>query len=135
MKNNPLNKLQKWMMGRNGGDQLSLALLILSLLLSIVSGILDLPIIAYISYIPFVFAVYRIFSKNVDKRRLENYKFMIKLSPIYSFYHKRKTALKDRKTHKYFKCPNCKQGLRVPKGKGKINITCSKCGTKFVKQS
>lgn len=135
MKNNPLNRLQKWMMGRNGGDQLSLALLILSLLLSIVSGILDLPIIIYISYIPLVLAVYRIFSKKVDKRRLENYKFMMKVSPIYSFYHKRKTTLKDRKTHKYFKCPNCKQGLRVPKGKGKINITCSKCGTKFIKQS
>lgn len=135
MKTNLLNKVQKWMMGRNGGDQLSLALLILSLLLSIISGVFDLPIIVYISYIPFVLAVYRIFSKEVDKRRLENYKFMMKLSPIYSFYHKRKTRLQDRKNHKYFKCPNCKQELRVPKGKGKINITCSKCRTKFMKQS
>lgn len=135
MKNNPLNRLQQWMIGRNGGDQLSLALLVLSLLLSVISGIFNLPIIVYISYIPFAFAVYRIFSKEVDKRRLENYKFMMKLSPLYSFYHKIKTRRANRKTHKYFKCPNCKQELRVPKGKGKINISCSKCKTKFVKQS
>ena len=135
MKNNPSNWLQKWMTGRNGGDQLSLVLLFLSLLLSVISGVLDLPIVIYISYIPFIFAVYRMFSKQVDKRRLENYKFMMKLSPIYSAYHKRKTRLKNRKIHKYFKCPSCKQELRVPKGKGKINITCSKCKTKFIKKT
>ena len=135
MSNKLLNKFQNFMAERNGGDQLSLALLLLSLALSIISRLSDQPILTLLSYIPFVWAVFRMFSKNLEKRRLENYKFMMKISPIYTRFYKAKSRFKARKTYKYFKCPQCRQGLRVPRGKGKINITCSKCGTTFMKKS
>ena len=135
MKNNLLNKFQHLMLGRNGGDHLSLALILISLILSMISRFSNLSIIAFLSYFPFILAMYRMFSKNINKRRLENYKFMMVISPMYSRYHKVINRFKNRKVYKFFKCPNCKQSLRVPKGKGRINIKCSKCGTKFMKKS
>lgn len=62
-----LNKLQNFMMERNGGDHLSLALLILSLVLSIISTVVDQPVFLIVSYIPLVLAVFRMFSKNVER--------------------------------------------------------------------
>jgi len=135
MKNNQINWFQKFMMGRNGGDQLSMGLLLLSFLISIVAGLANQPIISYVSYIPFLISMFRMFSKDINKRRMENYKFMILISPLYSWFTKKTNKLKSRKTYKYYKCPNCKQNLRLPKGKGKLNITCSKCKTKFVKKT
>lgn len=135
MKNNPLIWLQKIMKGRNGGDQLCMGLLLLSFFISLIAGYLKQPIINYVSYIPFLICVYRMFSKDIEKRRMENYKFMIAISPLYSWFKKSSKRVKDMKTHKYYKCPNCKQKLRLPKGKGKISITCTKCKTKFVKKT
>ncbi len=135
MKNNQINWLQKIMMGRNGGDQLCMGLLLLAFLISLVAGWMNQPIVSYLSYIPFLLSIFRMSSKNINKRRMENYKFMILISPLYAWFTKNINKIKSRKTYKYFKCPNCKQNLRLPKGKGKVTITCSKCKTKFVKKT
>ena len=92
-----------------------------------------MPIINYLSYIPLGLSIFRMFSKDVEKRRMENYKFMMKVSPLYSWYHRKIQWFKNRKKYKYFKCPNCNQKLRVPKGKGKIKVNCSKCNESFTK--
>lgn len=134
MKNKVNNWLQNLLMGRNGSDQLSMALLLLSLVISLIANGLKQPIISYFGLIPLIFAIFRIFSKSVQKRRMENYKFMMLISPLYSWFTKTSNRIKDRKSHKYLKCPNCKQTLRLPKGKGKVSITCSKCKTKFIKK-
>ena len=130
-----MNWLKKFMQGRYGGDQLSLALLVLSIILSLIGGLSKITFIAGLSYIPFVISIFRMFSKDISKRSMENYKFSMAFSPIYKKYLGLKNRIKDRKTHKYIKCPNCKQKLRVPKGKGKILVTCSKCNHKFYKKS
>lgn len=139
MKNNQINWLQKLMIGRNGPDQLCMGLLFLAFLISLIAGFVNQPIISYLSYIPFLLSIFRMFSKDVNKRRMENYKFMILLSPLYSWFTKNinkiKSRIKNRKIYKYFKCPNCKQKLRLPKGKGKLNVVCSKCKTKFLKKT
>ncbi|MPW25815.1 hypothetical protein GC105_08435 [Alkalibaculum sp. M08DMB] len=127
--------LQKIMLGRNGGDQLCMGLLLLGLITTIIGNILKLPIINYLSYIPIILCIYRMYSKDLTKRRMENYKFMILISPLYSWFSVKVSKIKSKKSYKYFKCPNCKQELRLPKGKGKINITCSKCSTKFMKKT
>jgi len=62
---------------------------------------------------------------------MENYKFAMFLSPVYSWLKKIQSRTKKAKTHKCFKCPNCKTGLWVPKGKGKVMVTCPKCKTEF----
>jgi len=75
------------------------------------------------------------FSKDISKRRMENYKFAMLISPIYSGINKKIKELRDSKTHKYFSCPKCKQKLRLPRGKGKISISCPKCQTQFIRKT
>ncbi len=130
-----MDKIKKFMYGRNGGDQLSVALLIVSILITFVGRFSKMQWIISLSYIPLALSMFRVFSKDVTKRRMENYKFAMLLSPIYSRFKNTQKRLKDSKTHKYYKCPNCSQQLRLPKGKGKIIVTCSKCGNKFEKRT
>jgi len=119
-----MNWFQKFMLGRYGPDQLSVVLCILSFVLSIISNITNLPFITALSAVALGTAVYRILSRDVLRRRSENQRFLAKWNPIAARF-------RDRKTHKYFKCPNCGQKLRVPKNKGSMTITCPKCGTRF----
>lgn len=130
-----MEKFKKFMHGRNGGDQLSIALLILSMILTFGGQLGKIKWLPLIGYIPLGMSIFRMFSKDVSKRRLENYKFAMLFSPIYSKLKNTQKRLKDSKTHKFYKCPKCNQKLRVPKGKGKIVVTCTKCGTKFNKQT
>lgn len=128
-----MEKFRKFMYCRNGGDQLSIALLIFSMIITFGGQLAKISWLPLIGYIPLGLSLFRMFSKDVSKRRMENYKFAMFLSPIYSRFKNTQKRVGDSKTHKYYKCPNCKQKLRVPKGKGKIVVTCSKCGTKFNK--
>lgn len=130
-----MNYFRRFMIGRYGSDQLSLALLILSILLSFLGGLTNLAILRYIGDIPLVIGVVRMFSRNIEKRRMENYKFSLLMAPVYSRITTAQKRIIDSKTHRYFKCPKCRAQLRVPKGKGKIVITCPKCKTEFRKKS
>ncbi|WP_353894472.1 hypothetical protein PRVXH_001277 [Proteinivorax hydrogeniformans] len=130
-----MNWLKKFMAGRYGGDQLSIFLVIVSLILTIVGQITQLLVLAYLGYIPIILAFYRMLSKDTSKRSMENYKFAIMMSPLYAWFKKVQGRVKNRKTHKYFKCVKCNAQLRVPKGRGKIVITCPKCKEKFSKKS
>ena len=64
---------------------------------------------------------------------MEQLKFFNLISPIYS--RLLKFASKDRKNYIYFKCKNCKQELRIPKGKGKIKVICPHCKHEEIKKS
>lgn len=130
-----MNWLNKLMAGRYGGDQLSTVLVLLSLFLTLSSRLANIQWISFIGYIPLGISIFRIFSKDIPKRRMENYKFAIFMSPVYSWFKKTENRFKDRKTHKYFKCPNCNSSLRLPKGKGKLIVTCPKCKEKFEKRT
>jgi hypothetical protein len=127
--------LKRFMMGRYGGDQLSVVLLVLSIFLTILARLINLPLLAFIAYIPLGICIYRMFSRDISKRSMENYKFAMLVSPLYTWFRKTRQRVKDTKTHKYFKCQNCKTTLRVPKGKGKIIITCPKCKIQFTKKT
>ncbi|MEG1858145.1 MAG: hypothetical protein RR216_05340 [Pseudoflavonifractor sp.] len=122
--------LQKIMYGRYGGDPLSLGLMALYLVLYLLSGILRWGWLSWLALLPVVFALLRMFSRNVPKRRAENAKFMALVGPAVRWFKMRRTIHRD-KEHAYFKCPNCGQYLRVPKGKGKLTVTCRNCGVSF----
>ena len=126
---------ERLMIGRYGGDQLSMAFIILSLLLSFVSWLTRLPVLAILSYIPLCIAMYRILSRNIEKRRMENYKFAMLMSPVYARIRKIKSWANESKTNRRFRCPKCKTWLWVPKGKGTIIIHCPICKTKFEKRT
>lgn len=130
-----MNWLKRLMAGRYGGDHLSNWLLGISLLLTMIGRIARVPLLIFISYIPLFIASYRILSKDIQKRRMENYKFIMFFSPVYGKFKDLEKRIRDSKTHKYYKCSTCKTKLRVPKGKGKILITCPKCKTKFTKNT
>ena len=129
-----MNWLSKFMQGRYGIDQLSRTLVIAALVFTVLGSLTKLAVLTYISYIILGICIYRILSKNITKRRMENYKYSMLVSPIYSWCNKKISMLKDSK-HRYFKCPNCKAQLRLPKGKGKIKIACPACKTEFIKKT
>lgn len=119
------------MTGRYGGDQLSMALLILSVLLNSIAGLTEIPFLTLLSYVPLIIGVFRILSRNTAKRSRENYQFTMLMSPVFKWLKIIVNRIRDAKTHRYFTCPNCRQSLRVPRGKGKIVVICPKCKTEF----
>lgn len=117
--------------GRNGPDQLSFALVILALLLNFIPW----PYMFIITLAIMGIAIFRMFSRNIDQRRKENLKFMDMVNKIKSWYYRNKAKSEQRKLYKIFRCPKCSQKLRVPRGKGKVSIKCSKCGNKMIRNT
>ena len=119
--------LRHFMLGRYGTDKLNMAILsagvILSVLVMLISNPLLDGILTLIAYGLMIWAIFRMLSRNTYKRYQENRKFL----QIFD-------RLKDRQ-HRYFDCPKCRQMVRVPRGKGKIAITCPRCREKFVKKT
>ncbi len=119
--------LRSFMTGRYGTDRLNMSILGVSLILCLTALFIRNPavnlVISLISNALLIWALFRTFSRNTYRRYLENSRFLQTIEQI-----------KDRK-HRYFNCPKCHQRIRVPRGKGKISITCPKCREKFVKKT
>ncbi|NSB12512.1 hypothetical protein [Clostridium beijerinckii] len=128
-----MDRLRKFMFGRYGGDELSKALLVLSFMLLLVMNFVpkDLRFLAILAYIPAIICMFRIFSRNIYQRRNENYKYLKIKNKIVMLFKNNINRIKTLKTYKYYTCSNCKQKLRVPRGKGKMSITCPKCKSSF----
>ena len=129
------NALARFMYGRNGEDHLGLALIWASIALNIVNIFVKKDaaylVVNLASTVLMVWAIFRMFSKNLQKRRAENARFLEKVWwPVKRKLGAAKQQAKD-KDHKYFTCPNCRTVCRVPRGKGKIVITCPKCRTRI----
>ncbi len=133
------NWLQKFMVGRYGVDQLSNALITLSLVLILMSIVLEVQLLNSFGLLFLGVSYYRILSRNTTKRYMENQKFLNILKPIKGKMKNAKniSQMKNKKDKdfKYFKCPKCSQQMRVPKGKGRVNITCPKCKNVFVRKT
>ncbi len=135
------NALIRFMYGRNGSDQLNMARLVVYLILWLLRLIfagtkaaLGVTVCDALMLALAVVVLWRTFSKNLDKRRGENARFLNWWSPVKSRFTGAAQRRQD-KAHKYFTCKNCKAICRVPAGKGKIEITCPKCGTKITGRS
>lgn len=128
-------RFTRFMMGRYGTDEFSKFLLGMALVLVVLNmflrfGLMNTLVLALLFYVYF-----RMFSKNVQRRYEENRKYLQMKGRITSFFGREKRRAADRKVNHIYKCPNCKQKIRVPRGKGKICITCPKCRTEFTKKS
>ena len=117
----------RFMAGRYGTDKMNTAILLTGVLVCLISMFIQSPVVDVIltvlAYALMILALLRSFSRNTYKRYQENRKFLMLLDRI-----------KDRQ-HRYFSCPRCRQPVRVPRGKGKIAITCPKCKEKFIKKT
>ena len=116
------------MYGRYGLDKLGYAILITSMILTLVTSIFGGDG-NYLSMLLLIWECYRFFSKNIYKRSQENSKFCGITKSIKKKLGLMKNQLRDRKTHRYFDCTTCRNTLRVPKGKGEIKVTCPVCKT------
>ena len=125
-----MNWIQRLMAGRYGIDQLNVALLLLYLLLSLPAWLFHLDLLQLLADLLILVVILRMFSRRIARRQAENARFLRLVGPIVHNYNVRRCRRRD-KEHCYFRCPNCGQQLRVPKGKGKISITCRSCGASF----
>ena len=125
------NFLRTFMIGRYGPDHLSVAMMIVSFALYITYAFLRYPVIILVMYLIAGLMFYRILSRNIQRRRAENDRFIRYYWPVKTKVKNFFNNIKQRRTHNFYKCPGCKNTLRVPKGKGKILVTCPKCKEKF----
>ena len=130
-----MNFLRNFMIGRYGPDHLNVAMVILSLALSLLHAITQVAVLAIVSYVILALAIFRVLSRNILRRRAENDKFIRYWWPIRTKLSRFFVKIRDRKIYKYFKCPSCSNALRVPTGKGKLQVTCPKCGERFLKKT
>ena len=119
--------VQRFMMGRYGTDKLNMLLLCVGLGLTVINMFIHLPtlnmVLTLLAWLMMGLVIFRTLSRNTYKRYRENRKYLMFLERI-----------KDRE-HRYYDCPKCRQQVRVPRGKGKISITCPKCREKFIKKT
>ncbi|HNY00621.1 MAG TPA: hypothetical protein PLD83_04590 [Oscillospiraceae bacterium] len=127
-------KMARFMAGRYGGDQLNRFVAVSGCVLILVGffvgGVVSL-LLYFVSLAGLVWSYYRMFSRNFDKRRQENARYLRFKQRMNSDVRLNKERWSQRRDYKFFTCPACHTTLRVPKGKGKINIVCRKCGNSF----
>ena len=107
------------MIGRYGTDGLNQFLSMSSIVMLLVSLLTRVSLFTWLGAALLILCYYRSLSRNISKRTEENYRFY---------------SLKDRFNNNY-RCPQCRQKLRVPRGRGRIQISCPRCGTQFIKKS
>lgn len=128
-------RLYQFMQERYGIDQFSKFLVVLGLILSLLSSFLSQDFLYIMGLMIFVYGYYRVFSKNHVTRYKENQRYLYYVSYLKSIIKKEKKMANYRKTHHVYTCPSCKQKIKIPRGKGKVEISCPKCYTKFIKRS
>lgn len=153
------NRFQDFMYGRYGNDQLNQFLSIIALILIVLNLFIKIPLLFLAAVILLVWMYIRMFSRNTSRRYAENERFLNFTSRFgrsggsgrrrygQSSYNQsnpydrqqaadfRKARREQKKIYRFFLCPHCSQKVRVPKGKGKIEITCPKCRTSFIKRT
>ena len=126
-------RLQRFMMGRYGMDALSKFILGVVIVFWVLHMLFGLPVLYSWCIVLMVYVYFRMFSRNIAKRQSENLRFLNIKSKILSKFKWKKNS--QTKTHHIYKCPVCKQKIRIPKGKGRICITCPRCKNEFTKIS
>ena len=130
--------LMRVMSGRNGMDAFNRFLSIVLLVMLVCSMIvrnsrlgLSLSFLTLI----LIYLYFRMFSRNIYRRQQENGAYLRRRYQITSAWKGMRERWAQRKDYRFFKCPSCHTRLRVPRGKGKLNIVCRKCGTSFQRRT
>jgi hypothetical protein len=127
-------KFARWMMGRYGNDHPNATLVWTSMILLVLNIFVRNSILTLIAYVLWGFSLYRMFSRKIYARSNENVWFMAKTKKVRHHLSAIRKGMQD-KAHRYFVCPGCGQLVRVPKGRGKIEITCPSCRRHFDRKS
>ena len=128
-------RMQRFMAGRYGNDQLNQFIFIVAIISMVLEIITRQSLFYTLTLVLLILAYVRVFSRNINKRYEENMKFLQKKDAILNKFRKQIYYAAQRRNYHIYTCPQCKQKIRIPKGKGKISITCPKCRTSFIKKS
>jgi len=122
--------IQRFLRGRYGTDQLNVALIAVYFVATLVAALTHVVVLQYACLSFALYAIFRMFSRNMDARRRENAWFLRWARPIYTgrAFKRFRSELRDRE-HLYFDCPACRARLRVPKKRGTLRVTCPQCRT------
>ena len=134
------DKFYRFMQGRYGVDQfakftMGVALVSIVLAIFVNTGSSAGSLVDMLGLVAIVYTYFRIFSRNISKRAQENQKYLSATAKLRQRLNKEKNMMKQRKDYHIYTCPSCGQKVRIPRGKGKIEISCPKCHSKFVKRS
>ena len=126
--------LRSMMGGRNGADQLSMALLWLGFAIYLLGTVAGLGVVAAISWVAYGLCIFRIFSRNRAKRVAENRRYLAWKNGLTTRWKQARARFRKRKQFKYFKCPGCKAWLKLPRGAGVVTVTCGRCQNSFTQK-
>ena len=125
----------RFMSGRYGADQLSYAMVILALVMTVVGALSGLGLLTLMADALLIVMFVRMLSKDRYRRAHENQVYLEKTQNVRRAVTEWMNRVKNSKKYRYFTCPKCKSRLRVPRGVGSVTITCKSCGTKFDKKA
>ena len=128
-------KLMQFMYGRYGIDSLGKCLVIVGLAAMLIAGWTDSLVLVALSWACLIYAYFRMFSRNIYRRSSENQWYLNKTYRLRTFFLRQKNLMQQRKTHHIYKCPVCRQKIRVPRGKGRIETRCPNCNATVIKKS
>ena len=128
-------RFYRFMAGRYGGDQLSRFLSAVSMVLILLSLLTRGSLLWLLAVAVLVLNYYRIFSRNMEKRRAENARYLQRRQAVTQAWRDRRDRWSQRRDYCFFRCPSCRAMLRVPRGKGRIRVTCRKCGNAFERRT
>ncbi len=127
-------KMMRFMQGRYGNDRLGQAMLVVALICMVLS-LFRIPFISTVGLVVLILTYYRMLSRQIGKRAAENQKYLVLEWKLRARLQKRKQAMAQSRTHRIFRCPECRQKIRVPRHRGRIAISCRKCGTEFIRKT
>ena len=124
-------RIARFMVGRNGADALYHAIIFVCCIIVVVNVFVGSFLLSLLETGLIIYAIFRVMSRNVYKRRQENAVFLKILSKPKKHFEFRAVKRRDRKTHVFKKCPKCKNNLRLPRDKGKHTVLCPCCKNRF----
>lgn len=128
-------RFRRFMAGRYGTDALNQFLNVAAVILLVIALVTRFPLFTWLGLLLLIFCYYRTFSRNISKRTEENYKFYTLKDRAAAKVRTYQDMWANRRQYHYYRCPQCRQKLRVPRGRGRIQISCPRCGTQFIKKS
>lgn len=128
-------KMMRFMAGRYGTDSFSKFLLVVAFVFLISNLVFRIPRLYLIGLVILIYCYFRMFSRNYAKRSAENAFYLKATAGIRQYFRKQRSHMQIRKTHHLYKCKQCGKYIKIPKGKGRIQITCPTCRYQFIKKS
>ena len=129
------SRMAQFLYGRNGFDNLARACNAVAILLLVINIFAQNAVLYFLWMVFFAYSVFRVYSRNIPKRYAENQKFLAMMDVPQKRIRLLKLQWRDRSVSRYYICKSCHQQIRVPKGKGRIEIRCPKCGERFIKKT